>query len=186
MPKVIIVEGPDAVGKSTIVNELTRRLRCVSVKHGVEKDFDTIIKAEQNAIEIALCARSLGMHCVFDRHWISEVCYGAAYRGNTQKEHDLIRDAVVRFLDLSCNVIYVMCLPEYDKCIEYHRESCLVRDEFYKSDITYEQTVMRYQQLYHDGDAGFTALKGWSNVMYYDRSIAEHRETIVDKVIAEL
>ena len=81
-PKLIIVEGADCCGKSTLSRAIAETLGAVywhftSSKLLAPANRDYMV----NGLENAKDNLALGRHVVFDRFWPSEKCYGPVLRG---------------------------------------------------------------------------------------------------------
>jgi len=82
MSKLIIVEGADCTGKSTLAKFIARELRAAYF-HAVGKKnlHQGMTEYHVNMVENALvCLDVSDMNVVFDRHWPSEVVYGQILR----------------------------------------------------------------------------------------------------------
>lgn len=108
--KLIIVEGPDNTGKSTVVNHLYDLLTeiggisptHVKVIHCVKPDGKTneekikyIDEYNQDLIDNLIDASEIDTYdyIILDRSWYSEYVYGQIYRGRTEEEcADIITD----------------------------------------------------------------------------------------------
>lgn len=102
---LIIVEGPDGVGKTTFVSNVAKLLRNAEVKHfGPPKSWPLL------EYESALQSYKpgSGRHVVCDRLHVGELIYGPLYRGKTQlSEWDIhhitmflaARGALIVYLD---------------------------------------------------------------------------------------
>lgn len=105
---IIVVEGPDNGGKTTLAQYLAKQLRAVFVK--VERPRRAVdLTAYQNILEVA---RSYSGIVVTDRHVaISEPIYGKIVRGG----HDLKEADILLCLDRLDAVIY--CRPPIERII---------------------------------------------------------------------
>lgn len=81
-PRFFIVEGPDACGKTTFSKLLAKRFDAVYWHMtGTKKLFPAMEDYTINALENVRDNLEQGRDVVLDRCWISELCYGAHFRG---------------------------------------------------------------------------------------------------------
>lgn len=86
-PPFIILEGPDAAGKTTLAHAICHRLNAV-VLHGAsfgdndtrDNNDDIMRRAHINLVEIATRNLAMGHPVVCDRLWLSHVVYAQARR----------------------------------------------------------------------------------------------------------
>ena len=182
----IIIEGPDAVGKTTLVTALQKHYGCASVKMKKEDTFDDVARAEVKAIHIAAMCKEHNMHCIFDRHWISEICYGPLYHNRTDKDAEYIMDVIKGGLEETLNnLLYVICLPSEQDCLKLHEKSYLDRQEDYKPDEQYQYLIKNYHQIYDDGMYDIEPLRLQKNVLRYDitsTSVDDMVKTIAERL----
>lgn len=103
--KIIVVEGVDNSGKTTLALELAKRLRAVFVK--VERPAKgNDLPAFSNILEVASLYSGI---VVIDRHVaISEPIYGEIIRGGHALREDEMKSAIARVTDI------VYCRPPTD------------------------------------------------------------------------
>ena len=91
MMKLVIIEGPDNTGKTTVINELIGLYDNVHYIHCQKPKSKDPIKAaleqQQNFEKLIKLIKALKEHIVpqlviLDRSWIGEYVYGCKYRGN--------------------------------------------------------------------------------------------------------
>lgn len=143
-----IVEGPDAVGKTTFSKLLAKRLDAVYIHMTRTKNLDRGMEDYMlDQVENARVNLEQGRSVVFDRSWISELCYGAHFRDRTIESLLPMKEAFD-----SLDPITVFCLDEegpnhaadrHEKLIdEAHPYSRTDFIEVYKS---YLEAVVRIQ-----------------------------------------
>lgn len=93
--KLIIFEGPDNTGKSTIINNLTTKLNNYKVFHFIAPNQTPVSENEivcnkENCIQFAKDIREKYVHkydyVILDRSWYSEYVYGQKYRNREEEE----------------------------------------------------------------------------------------------------
>lgn len=120
LPRLIIVEGPDGAGKSTLVKELKmiydRSDQFTEVRvmhHGPYKGEEKIVAKYFTPIARAMIEGTTAL--IMDRSWLSEPVYAdaldrGASRISLEEDRMLSRAA----LALECEVI--LCMPPYEVC----------------------------------------------------------------------
>jgi len=115
---IIILEGPDGAGKTTLAEKLRQRLaddRMVHIiKHGPYKGLESthLCKIYFRAMTPAL---TFDDHVIMDRSWISEPIYGTVYRGGANRI-DLPRCRMLERTALSRGGIVIHCQPSFEAC----------------------------------------------------------------------
>lgn len=78
MKRLIIFEGPDGTGKTTLAKALATYIDAVYVHHG---SYPEVTEDLANVYALSMMPAALGLRdVVLDRAWYSEVPYGFAYR----------------------------------------------------------------------------------------------------------
>jgi thymidylate kinase len=140
---IICLEGPDAVGKTTLARAFKDEWGA-KVIHATYR-FKKRMPAYQAALFFKALEYSRDNLVILDRHWISECVYSAVYRGGHKWPETTFRwDRLFeRF-----GVLTVLCLPEsVEAAIRRHREN-LDPDHPY-DDATFAQVTERYLDLWH-------------------------------------
>lgn len=110
MVKIIIIEGPDGSGKTTLVNFLGKELGVGIAPRVVSKDTEAMVDLKE-WVDKNLDQGKVPQ--IFDRHrLISETIYGPIVRGTAQpgfSELSWMGPRLKRFYDLEPLIIY--CLP---------------------------------------------------------------------------
>ena len=112
---IIIVEGPDACGKSTLINQLMEKHpnNCY-IHNAVTNDIESLHK---NTIDAALVASQ--EHWVFiDRLHLSESIYGKVFRNGPS--YDV--EAFDKMLDSISNLHKILCIVDKETSIAKHSE----------------------------------------------------------------
>jgi hypothetical protein len=111
-PNLIILEGPDGAGKSTLAAALGARLGREVRHHG-----PYLGEAEIAARYFADVADVLGgMPLIVDRSWPSEPIYGAVHRGGIDRVGVNGRRVLERGA-LAAGAVLVRCLPPLGRCL---------------------------------------------------------------------
>jgi len=111
--RLIIFEGPDGSGKTT----LAKRYAELHAAHYVH--FSNLPHLDKGLARVyveAMLPALLGYQdVVFDRSWLSEVPYGATFRGGQDRLGTPTRRMLER-LALRCGAVVVRCLPPFETC----------------------------------------------------------------------
>ena len=104
--RLIIVEGPDACGKTTFAQQLADMLGGVYWHVTCTKTLaPAMLDYQLNAVANAQANIMNGQHVVLDRLWPSEYCYGPVLRPDQPIDTDRIR-----FEASALSPIYIFCL----------------------------------------------------------------------------
>jgi hypothetical protein len=159
MKGLVILDGPDAVGKTTLARALLKAsgdkiVKCadgdeysgyVHLQYYPDKElwrlqYYTLIKAAWRL--------SRGLLTVIDRHWPSELIYSRAFRDGTHMNAESRGwDRVIRRL---CGV-YVCCAPLPELCVERHMQSD--KHEMYKPGPEIADVAQRYFDWFYGNSA---------------------------------
>jgi hypothetical protein len=101
---IVIVEGPDGSGKSTLVDALSAR-KNVHVRHWGVVDEPYKVYSE----ELDRFLESDTPHAVYDRFWPSEDVYGNVLRGGNRLSAGDRR--LLRWRALTAGVVVILCAP---------------------------------------------------------------------------
>lgn len=108
--KLVIIEGPDNTGKTTVINELIGLYNDVHYIHCTKPKSKDPIKAaleqRQNFKNLVKRIKTLKEHVVpqlviLDRSWVGEYVYGCKYRGNGE-------EYVIEMIEECYNELYDM------------------------------------------------------------------------------
>ena len=149
---IIVLEGPDAVGKTTWAREYMRQTGARYLHLTLRRRM-----YEHQAMSLALAVHwSIEKPVLIDRHWPSEQLYAAAYRGGSP----LVAEAARLDQIMSClGVTYVVCLLSSPKrMVDALVESRAKRDEMYEPDERYRDLVCGYFDWWHGTDHTMTNL----------------------------
>jgi hypothetical protein len=167
--KVVILEGPDGAGKTTLATHLEQ-------EHGFHY-IHTGKPSGNGSLLVEYClildeARRSGEKIVIDRLHVGESVYGPLMRGT-----DLItsegQDIIQRFIN-AMGAVEVFCLPPYEVCERNWAERHFQGRE-------YVTEVHKFRAVYAAYDR-FFRLPRHSKAMHYDytsRSMGDTGETIV-------
>lgn len=143
---VIVLEGPDACGKTTLARTILERhggryIHLRESKRPVHYLWAALRRAARYAQDQLV---------VIDRHWLSEQIYAHVYRGGVVDDHaSRIALGYLRAM----KAVQVFCLPSVASCAERHARMHKTQRELYKPD----DRIRLVSKLY------WQALRGHSN-----------------------
>lgn len=135
---IIVLEGPDACGKTTWARTFLRETRARYIHLPLRRHM-----YDHQVMSLTLAAKwSLETPVLIDRHWPSEQIYAGVYRGGSLIQYEAaILDRVMTLI----GVTYVVCLlGSIDKMVDAHRKSIEKRHEMYENDDRYRRLVTGY------------------------------------------
>jgi thymidylate kinase len=140
--QLIIVEGPDGAGKTTLINALKRKARQFKRRHhGAYTDETDIAQHYMKSMWPAYTGK---YPVIMDRSWLAEPIYGTAFRGGQNR----ITAAQRRMLErvaLSCRGVVIRCLPPFDVCAAVFKER--QADEYLDSVKTLRAVYSGYKKM---------------------------------------
>lgn len=107
---VIIVEGIDRVGKTTLCNMLSESLGYPIFKEDVRdfKDANMQYANLCSMTSIVNMCKCLNANIIFDRFFATEYVYGLIERDYSLQTADMVNESIVKLLnDIQCVFIYV-------------------------------------------------------------------------------
>jgi thymidylate kinase len=146
MKGLVVLDGPDSVGKTTLAKAIEARHPGTKYIHMTYiKDDRSMFLANYRALLSAQSWIERGFLVVMDRGWISENIYAGIYRGGSGLAHDVAGlDRVVMRLA----GIYVICCPKVDECVRRHGVCHSMGREMYEPDERIGQVAQRYRDVY--------------------------------------
>lgn len=112
---LVIVEGPDGAGKTTLIRNLEPSFgRAVVRRHGAYLGESDISRHYMRDLLEAIDNR--GDVVFMDRSWLSEPVYGRAARGGLTRMTDREEQMLVSAAWVARAVV-VLCLPPYEACL---------------------------------------------------------------------
>lgn len=140
---LIILDGPDASGKTTLADSIVRMYDGMSIHLTYNAEVaPRMYDYQKEALEEALI-EAKDKIVVIDRHWMSEAIYANVFRGGSPwpqmgKEFD---ETIVKNAGF-----YVICVPRSMKYAVMMHKKNIDQDHPY-DDTKYRELVLRYQRL---------------------------------------
>lgn len=173
MNHVIILEGPDGGGKTTLAHELSRKMGSALFTHCGA--FPNLTSSQLAATYEAAVAPALDGTCdvILDRCWLSERPYGIAFRGGKYRLPTDFRSAIERRLVETTKPLLILCLPPLETCLDVFRAR--PREEYLKNQQQLALVYAGYLQLQTD-------LPTWT----YDRTKYPSKERSLNEALGEI
>jgi thymidylate kinase len=138
---IIILEGPDGGGKTTLSEKLRQMLnheRLTNVvKHGpyTGMSSEELCKTYFRSMSQAL---TYDDHVILDRSWLSEPIYGEVYRNGVTRV-DMPRHRMLERVALTRGAVVIHCQPEFALCVDTFKT---------RKDIEYLDTTEQLGKVY--------------------------------------
>jgi hypothetical protein len=134
---IIIIEGPDAVGKTTLARSIKKLAPDALYIHSrYHKDiWPYHAAALRRAVRHARIAP-----VIMDRHWPSECAYGRAFRAGPAARYN--ERALYRVLE-RYGACYVLAAPPVEVAVHLHEKASKVRPELF-ANIHHVATIYRH------------------------------------------
>lgn len=136
---IVILEGPDGAGKTTLAHELCERYQ-LEYRHDGPP---TATSPHPLELYGAILQADRGQRVVWDRFAMGERVYGPILRDGDRFGDDGWR--ILNRLFSAAGATQVLCLPSYDMC---HAAWSSGRDELFTDETIFKRTYDRYVQLY--------------------------------------
>lgn len=90
--KIIVLEGPDASGKTTLYENLNKEFPGIYIHNGYYPGMDVVLHHKQS-LEIAQDIKNHNLNSYIDRLWLSELIYSKVFRNNyTKYTYEIIEE----------------------------------------------------------------------------------------------
>lgn len=164
---IIILEGPDGAGKTTLAETLRHRLQQDKMTHVIKHGpYKGLVAEELCKIYFRSMSQALTYddHVIMDRSWLSEPIYGNAYRDGMCRV-DMPRRRMLERVALSRGAVIVHCQPSFELCLqtfnsrrddEYLDTSAQLRrvyDEYESLKLHTSLPVIHYDYQYDEVEA---------------------------------
>lgn len=143
---IVILEGPDGAGKTTLSETLREHLQKSKMTHVVKHGpYNNISPEELCRIYFRSMSHALTYndHVILDRCWLSEPIYGNVYRDGKNRI-DVPRRRMLERTALARGAVVVHCQPDFEVCLKAF--SARLDDE-------YLDTVKQLKQVYEEYDS---------------------------------
>lgn len=149
--KIIILEGSDGTGKSTLAYEILKQTKGHLLHGSYNKNWDSIKEYHRDIVKAANLLTPY-QDIVIDRLSISEYVYGTVFRGGP--EYDIVQFLYDDIDELNTNrakVVWVYCTN--DNVVRNHLKNKTERPEMFDSmadvHVTYEDIVQTTDDVLH-------------------------------------
>ncbi len=166
--KVIILEGPDGSGKTTLANHLAKSKYTLFTHNSVYPSPNAAYTSFKKQLELAALWQG---HTVIDRlHWSEKVYAKAQGRSCLdQRKYEELENMIIKL-----EAIVVLCLPSYEKCHSNWSQRNEANEEYITKEEIFEKVYTGYNLLsigqdtklvpikfcYNDSDHGYSKLLG--------------------------
>jgi thymidylate kinase len=167
---IIVVEGPDGAGKTTLAERLKGTLDA-KVIHLTYRFGAQMHRYHTAAIELALRYAET-QPVILDRWWPSEIVYANAFRGGSKWPlGPRMFDRVAQ----KHGVTYVLALPvDRYTYLEHFKKLKGEREEMYDTmDNVYSEYLDLYERYEHRDDFFRYTMEDWDSVAKYAESVAD-------------
>lgn len=173
MRGIILLDGPDCAGKTTLANEIKR----VAEVGGHKADIRHLGKPEAGTCwamhSEALLTNIFDMLndntvIIMDRHFLSEAVYGTVYREGSEYPYTM------RFVDMLFNryrALKVICCPPVDVVVETHAKMKNLRREEYDSGM--DKVAALYEKIRDNGSVVPTRSMDYMWQLIYAGGVSE-------------
>lgn len=164
MYPIIVLEGPDGAGKTTLANEIAK-WNGGKYLHLTYRFKDRMFDYHTAAIELA-AKYAEQQPVILDRWWPSEKIYADVFRGGSKWP---LGGRLLDRVALKLGVTYVMCFPRFKNqhLEEFEKLKASGREMYETVDKVYDEYVKLWAQL-----------EGRPDWLYYD--IQSHGKNLVD------
>lgn len=174
MHPIIVVDGPDGAGKTTLGNELVKLLGAKYLHLTYRWGSKMNLYHEAALFYILRAAQTQPV--VLDRWWMSELAYANVYRGGSKWPlmYRMFEKAAIRH-----SIVYVMCRPrDLDAYVRHFQKLKAEREEMYSDKM--EQVWANYAMIE-------AKLRSWDHphLFSYDWMTHGHEVADVAKTINE-
>jgi thymidylate kinase len=138
MTKILVFEGADSSGKTTLAKAIIERYPSTRYFHGLPY-IGWVEEAHRAMLHAAMNYDNL---VIIDRHWISEYVYGPIFRGKIAYSDDVAKefDLMIRSFGM-----YILCVPsnvrEHERRFQRERAN---KKEMFDSSV---EVAMAYRHL---------------------------------------
>jgi GTPase SAR1 family protein len=171
---MIIVEGPDGSGKSTLVKKLKEWNNLVEIDRGDRDKLGTDPK-QTDILWFNLAMATWGGNAprIADRLYVSELVYGPLWRDENVFEK---QDHTIEYIIRGLQIPVIFCLPEYD----------VVRDNVNNSEHQLDRVSETLRDVYLSYEYQYHRLRRQGvHAVHYDYTDKHVREAKVSTVVKE-
>lgn len=149
MRGLILLDGPDCAGKTTLANKLVEQVAArkgeAVIHHLGMPEPGTCWDMHAGALLDYIEEMLQGKVVIADRHFLSEGVYAAVYRDGSEYPFTM------RYMDMLFDRwrgLKVICCPPIDRVVETHAKMKEVRVEAYDKGM--DKVARRFERIWHD------------------------------------
>lgn len=169
---IIVLEGPDGGGKTTLANYLEKQFGYIYLHTGVPENEDLLL---EYAIKIQR-AREMSVSVVLDRLHVGESVYGPIIRKRDRLGHT--GQVIIQRFVRASGAVLVFCRPPYEIALANWRKRHSKGEEYVDLEHRYEHIYDRYKHY-----ETFETFKGSLTYDYSSCSLRDISETILQKTM---
>jgi hypothetical protein len=141
---VIILEGPDGSGKTSLARRLEKEWGMIYSHEGPPPDNKDDSRLDYYAVTLIRALRRK-QPTVFDRFHLGELVYGPVARSSDRLGYGGMR--LMRRLCFANHVLIKICQPPYDVALENWRRKLAAGDDYVRDERKFFDTYYRFKAL---------------------------------------
>lgn len=174
MSKIILVEGPDCSGKTTICNSIVDNFNFKCLHLSKLKDNQSVDEFYINFIDNLKIQKQNNMNIVLDRAYISNIIYSTVFKQDETISRYLM-DELKKLID-----IIILCIPDKDKYITHFNNIKNQRFELYDN---MNDIYDLYYDLYYNSSSKLKYTIDNCNVILFNMYNIKDMESFIKEIV---